>query len=165
MRWSRGHPRDNLLSRDRVRRRSTGTTGNACFAEGQISGTRQRHSLPRASHRSPRQRTALGKEAFAEGMALGKDRPTANQIFAEGRGPRQIRPVRSRRPFPVNLCRGPPVRPSAKIFFSCATRLFGKFFFKSLPRAIDQALGKDFFKTSFLAKFFFYKSPLPRARG
>ena len=27
---------------------------------------------------------ALGKEAFAEGMALGKDRPTANQIFAEG---------------------------------------------------------------------------------
>jgi len=100
-----------------------GTTGNACFAEGQISGTRQRHSLPRASHRSPRQRTALGKEAFAEGTALGKDRPTANQIFAEGRGPRQrcprqIRSVGSRRPFPVKLCRGPPVRPSAKVCFS-----------------------------------------------
>jgi len=92
------------------------------FAEGQISGTRQRHSLPRASHRSPRQRTALGKEAFAEGTALGKDRPTANQIFAEGRGPRQrcprqIRPVGSRQPFSVELCRGPPVRPSVKIFF------------------------------------------------
>ena len=135
------------------------TTGNACFAEGQISGTRQRHSLSRASHRSPRQR-----------MALGKDRSTANQIFAEDRGPRQrcprqIRPVGLRRPFPVKLCRGPPVRPSAKVFFSCATRLFGKFFFKSLPRALDQALGKDFFKTSFSAKFFFYKSSLPRARG
>ena len=100
------------------------TTGNACFAEGQISGTRQRHSLPRAKHRSPRQRTALGKEAFAEGAALGKDRPTANQIFAEGcsprqRCPRQIRPVGSRRPFPVKLCRGPSVRPSAKVFFVC----------------------------------------------
>ena len=33
----------------------------------------------RARHRSPRQRTALGKEVFAEGTALGKDRPTANQ--------------------------------------------------------------------------------------
>ena len=27
--------------------------------------------------------------------------------------------------------------------------------FKSLPRALDQALGKDFLKTSFSAKFFF----------
>ena len=105
-----------------------GTTGNACFAEGQISGTQQSHSLPRAIHRSPRQRTALGKEAFAEGTALGKDRPSANQIFAEGRGPRQIRPVGSRRPFPVKLCRGPPVRPSAKVFFSVKPGYSANFF-------------------------------------
>ena len=50
----------------------------------------------RARHRSPRQRTALGKEVFAEGTALGKDRPTANQIFAEGLGPRQRCPRQSR---------------------------------------------------------------------
>ena len=126
------------------------TTGNACFTEDQISSTRQRHSLLRASHRSPRQRTALGKEAFADGTALGKDRPTANQIFAERRGPRQrcprqIRPVGSRRLVPVKLCRGPPVRTSAKVFFFCETIFCGKFFFKSLPRALDQVLGKDFF--------------------
>ena len=88
-------------------------------------------------------------------MALGKDRPTANQIFAEGRGPRQIRPVGSRRPFPVKLCRGPPVRPSAKVFFSVKPGYSANFSFKFLPRALDQALGKDFFKTSFLANFFF----------
>ena len=93
-------------------------------------------ALPRAKSRALGKDTlcrgpatgALGKEAFAEGTALGKDKPTANQIFAEGRGPRQIRPVGSRRPFSVKLCRGPPVRPSAKVFFPCATRLFGKFF-------------------------------------
>ena len=107
--------------------------------------------MPRARHRSPRQRTALGKEAFAEGTTLGKDRPTANKIFAEGLGPRQRYPrqsrsVGSRRPFPVKLCRGPPVRPSAKV---------RQIFFKSLPRAPDQALGKDFLKTSFRPNFFF----------
>jgi len=29
---------------------------------------------------------ALGKEAFAEGLALGKDRPSVKIVFAEGRG-------------------------------------------------------------------------------
>ena len=43
------------------------------FAEGQISSTRQRHSLPRAFLRGPRQRKALGKVVFAKGLALGKD--------------------------------------------------------------------------------------------
>ena len=90
----------------------------------------------------PRQRQAHGKSNLCRGP-----RPSAKMPSA--------RPVGSRRPFPVKLCRGPPVRPSTKVFFSCATRLFGKFFFKSLPRALDQALGKDFFKTSFLANFFF----------
>ena len=145
------------------------TTRNACFAEGQISGTRQRNALLRASHRSPRQRTALDKEAFAEGTALGKDRSTANQIFAAGRGPRQrcprqIRPVGSRRPFPSSFAEGHPLGPR-QMFFSCATRLFDKKNFKSLPRVLDQALGKDFLKTSFRPIFFLYKSALPRARG
>ena len=111
--------------------------------------------MPRARHRSPRQRTALGKEDFAEGTALGKDRLSANQIFAEGRGPRQIRPVRSRRPFPVKLCRGPPVRPSAKVFFPCETNFSAIFFKKSLPRTLDQALGKDFFLNQFFGQIFF----------
>ena len=110
------------------------TTGNACFADGMrlCRGSNLGHSIktlfvegqpqePSAKNGS-RQRMAIGKEAFAEGTALGKDRPTANQIFTEGRGPRQrcprqIRPVGSRRPFPVKLCRGPPVRSSAKVFF------------------------------------------------
>ena len=76
-------------------------------------------ALPRAKSR------ALGKDTLCRGpdtRALGKERPSANQIFAEGRGPqqrcpRQIRPVGSRRPFSVKLCRGPPVRPLAKVFF------------------------------------------------
>jgi hypothetical protein len=49
------------------------------FAEGQISGTRQRPSLPRAGRRSPRQRQALGKEAFAEGQPSAKKRPSAKK--------------------------------------------------------------------------------------
>ena len=128
--------------------------------------------LPRAKSR------ALGKDALCRGpdtRALGKERPSAKrprpsaktgprQIKslprAEGRGPRQrcprqIRPVGSRRPFPVKLCRGPPVRPSAKVFFPVKPGYSAKKKFKSLPRALDQALGKDFFKTSFLAKIFF----------
>ena len=94
------------------------------FAEDQISGTRQRHSLPRASHRSPRQRTALGKY-----------RPTANQIFVEGRGPRQrcprqIRPVGSRRPFPSSFAEGHPLGPRQRFIFFCKTSFSAKFFLK-----------------------------------
>ena len=140
-------------------------------------------ALPRAKSR------ALGKDTLCRGPAtgaLGKERPSAKRPLPRVRpsaktgprqikslpraatlgklGPRQIRPVGSRRPFPVKLCRGPPVRPSAKVFFPVQPG-YSAIFFKSLPRALDQALGKDFFKTSCSAKFFFYKSPLPRARG
>ena len=60
------------------------TTGNACFAEGLkiCRGPNLGHSLPRARHRSPRQRTAIDKEAFAEGTTLGKDRPSAKMSSA-----------------------------------------------------------------------------------
>jgi hypothetical protein len=105
------------------------TTGNASFAESlrlcrepealpraTSRALGKGHSLPRASPKSPRQRLALSKEAFAEGQALGKERPSTKTIFAEGHGPRQIWPVGSRRPRLVSLCRGTAVRPSAKFF-------------------------------------------------
>ena len=126
--------------------------------------------LPRAKSR------ALGKDALCRGpdtRALGKERPSAKRPLPRVRpsaktGPRQrchqqIRPVGSRRPFPVKLCRGP-ISPRQRFFFPVQSG-YSAIFFKSLSRALDQALGKDFFKTSFSAKFFFYKSPLPRARG
>ena len=127
--------------------------------------------LPRAKSR------ALGKDALCRGpdtRALGKERPSAKRPLPRVRPsaktcprqrcPRQIRPVGSRRPFPVKLCRGPPVRPSAKVFFSVKPS-FAANFFKSLPRALDQALGKYFFLKPVFRLNFFYKSSLPRARG
>ena len=62
------------------------------------------------------QRTALGKEAFAEGMALGKDRPTANQIFAEGRGPRQIRAMTEALGKEGSFAEGPSNSPRQRFF-------------------------------------------------
>jgi len=109
------------------------------FAEGQISGTRQRDSLSRARHRSPRQRTALGKDRptanqiFSRASALGKDAlgkvgPLGHgghfpSNFAEGHplGPRQRFGK-----FFLSLCRGPQTRPSAKIFLK---PVFGQIFF------------------------------------
>jgi hypothetical protein len=55
------------------------------FAEGQISGTRQRPSLPRAANWGPGQRKALGKDAFAEGQTLGKERPSPKTPSALGK--------------------------------------------------------------------------------
>ena len=129
-------------------------------------------TLPRTKFR------ALGKDTLCRGLAtgaLGKERPSAKRPLPRVRpssktGPRQrchqqIRPVGSRRPFPVKLCRGPPVRPSAKVFFFLCNQVIRQIFLKSLPRALDQALGKDFFLNQFFGQFFFYKSPLPRTRG
>ena len=105
----------------------TSSLPRACgFAKGQISGTRQRGSLPRASPRSPRQRQALGKINLCRG-------PSPRQI-----GPCQIWPDGSRRPlasvfaeyppsgtrqrffiFFLNFfCREPLAKPSAKIPFA-----------------------------------------------
>lgn len=99
------------------------TTGNSnaaegfFFAEGRISGTRQRPSLPRAN---PRQRVTFGKGFFAEGRALGRETPSVKAHLCRGPGPRQILCSRRRGPrltaaLGVRLCRGPGVKPSAKL--------------------------------------------------
>ena len=141
-------------------------------------------ALPRAKSQ------ALGKDTLCRGpatAALGKERPSPKRPLPRVRpsaktGPRQIKslpraaalgkdvlgklgPLGHGGHFPSSFAEGHPLGPRQR-FFSCATRLFGKFFFKSLPRALDQALGKDFFKTSFSAKFFFinrlYRGPEAR---
>ena len=113
--------------------------------------------LPRAKSR------ALGKDALCRGpdtRALGKERPSAKRPLPRVRPsakrgprqrcPRQIRPVGSRWPFPVKLCRGPPVRTSAKVFFSVKPAFLANFFiFKSRPSA------KIFLKPVFWPNFFF----------
>ena len=58
------------------------------FAERYKSGARQRPPLPSAG---PSAKTALGKDFFAEGSALGKRRRSAKNVFAKhqtlGKGP------------------------------------------------------------------------------
>jgi hypothetical protein len=76
------------------------------FAEGRISGTRQRRSLPRAS---PRQRVTFDREKLSVKAHL-----------CRGPGPRQRRGARrcgSRvtAALGVRLCRAPVVKPSAKL--------------------------------------------------
>ena len=87
------------------------------FAEGRISDTRQRPSLPRAD---PRQRGTLGKGFFAEGRALGRETPSVKAHLCRGPGPRQRRGARRCGPrvtaaLGVRLCRVPVVKPSAKL--------------------------------------------------
>jgi len=100
------------------------TTGNSnaaegfCFAEGRISGTRQRTSLPRAN---PRQRVTFGKSFFAEGRALGRETPSVKAHLCRGLGPRQRMGARRCGPrvtvaLGVRLCRVPVVKPSAKLY-------------------------------------------------
>ena len=140
-------------------------------------------ALPRAKSR------ALGKDTLCRGPAtgaLGKERPSAKRPLPRVRpsaktGPRQIKslpraealgkdvlgklgPLGHGGHFPSSFAEGHPLGPRQRFFF-VKPAFSANFFLKSLPRALDQALGKDFFKTSFSAKIFFYKSPLPRARG
>ena len=78
---------------------------------------------------------ALGKEAFAEGLALGKETTLGKINLCRGPSPRQIWPDGSRRPLALIfaecppsgtrqrfffniLCRGPLAKPSAKIPFA-----------------------------------------------
>ena len=129
-------------------------------------------ALPRAKSRT------LGKDTLCRGPAtgaIGKERPSAKT------GPRQIKSLLRAAAlgkdalgklgslgdgghFPSSFADGHPLSHRQRFFFPVKPG-YSAIFFKSLPRALDQALGKDFFKTSFSAKFFFYKSPLPRARG
>ena len=125
-------------------------------------------ALPRAKSQ------ALGKDTLCRGPAtgaLGKERPSAkrplprvrpstNQIFAEGRGPRQrcprqIRPVGSRPPFPSSFAEGHPLGPWQRFFFLW-NQFFGNVFLKKVfaegPRPGPR---QRFFLTSFSAKFFF----------
>ena len=110
--------------------------------------------LPRAKSR------AFGKDTLCRGLdtrALGKERLSAKRPLPRVRpsaktGPRQIKDVLGKLGplghgghFPSSFAEGHPLGPRQR---------FGNFF-KSLPRAPDQALGKDFFKTSFRPKFFF----------
>ena len=123
-----------LYKKSRIWIRPVYTTGNACFAEGLMlcRGPNLGHSA---------------KTLFAEGQAQepsakngprqrGLCRPTADQIFAEGRGPRQrcprqIRPVGSRRPFPSSFAEGHPLGPRQR-FFSCETSFSANFFLKKV---------------------------------
>jgi len=87
------------------------------FAEGRISGIRQRPSLPRAD---PRQRGTLGKGFFAKGRTLDRETPSVKAHLCRGPGPRQRRGARRCGPrvtaaLGVRLCRGPVVKPSAKL--------------------------------------------------
>ena len=83
------------------------------FAEGRISGTRQRPSLPRAD---PQQRGTLGKGFFAEGRTLGRETPSVKAHLCRGRQRRGARRCGSRvtAALGVRLCRGPGVKRSAK---------------------------------------------------
>jgi len=86
------------------------------FAEGRVSDTRRRQSLPRVG---PRQRGTLGKGFFAEGRTLSRETPSVKAYLCRGPGPRQRRGARRCGPrvtaaLGVRLCRGPGVKPSAK---------------------------------------------------
>ena len=120
------------------------------FAEGRISDTRQRPSLPRAD---PRQRGTLGKGFFAEGRTLGRETPSVKAHLCRGPGPRQRRGARRCGPrvtaaLGVRLCRVPVVKPSAK---RCRRSDFAEGppacprQFPSLPRVWRGPLAKKFF--------------------
>ena len=110
--------------------------------------------MPRAKSR------ALGKDTLCRGPAtgaLGKERLSTKT------GLRQIKslpalgklgPLGHDGHFPSSFAEGHPLGPRQRFFFPVQPG-YSAIFFKSLPRALDQALGKDFFKTSFSAKFFF----------
>ena len=78
---------------------------------------------------------ALGKEAFAEGLALGKQTALGKINLCRGPSPRQIWPHGSRWPLASVFAECPPSGTRQRFFI---------FYFKfSLPRFIGQALGKD----------------------
>ena len=84
------------------------------FAEGRISGIRQRPSLPRAD---PRQRGTLGKGFFAKGRTLDRETPSVKAHLCRGRQRRGARRCGSRvtAALEVRHCRAPVVKPSAKL--------------------------------------------------
>ena len=88
------------------------------FAEDQISGTRQRHSLPRVPCWGSRQRKTLWQRCFAEGLALDNF-----DVLSNGR------------PAPSGFAEGQPSDPQQRFLIF--------FLQNSLPRACPVALGKD----------------------
>ena len=109
--------------------------------------------LPRAKSR------ALGKDTLCRGPAtgaLGKERPSTKRPLPRVRpsaktGPRQIKsslgklgPLGHGGHFPSSFAEGHPLGHRQRFFFPVKPA-FSAIFFKSLPRVLDQTLGKDFF--------------------
>ena len=153
---------------------------NCCMDRCWVKLHYWKHVLCRGPEALPRAKSrALSKDTLCRGPAtgaLGKERPSAKRPLPRVRpsaktGPRQIKslprasalgkdalgklgPLGHGGHFASSFAEGHPLGPRQRFFFFLWNQLFRQNFFKSLPRALDQALGKDFFKTSFSANFF-----------
>ena len=134
------------------------TTGNACFAEGLrlCRGPNLGHSAKTLFAEGQPQEPSAKNGPRQRGLCRGYD-PRQRQAHGKSNlcnALGKLGPLGHGGHFPSSFAEGHPLGPRQRFFFLC-NEVIRQIFFKSLPRALDQDLGKDFFKTSSSAKFFF----------